>query len=71
MSRMTRLLNVAIEGQLACILLHEVFEALECDNFPECDVNSFSSRLHPKDLGRLVSQPGIGCFSVSLDSEAT
>jgi hypothetical protein len=56
---MRRLLNVAIERQLPCILLHELLEAFECNNFPECDVNGFSSRFHPKDLGRLVGEASI------------
>src|SRR5882757_924181 len=69
-SRRKRLLNEALEGQLPCVLLHKVFEAFKCNNFPEGDVNGFGSRFHPKDLGRLVGKASIESNRSDCDSHS-
>jgi hypothetical protein len=50
---------MAFEGQPPRVLLHKVFEALKFDDFPEREVNSFRSRFHTQDLGRLVGKMDI------------
>jgi hypothetical protein len=56
---MTRLLTLGVEGQFPRVLLHKVFEALKCNDFPERDVNSFCSRFDSQYLGCLVGKVGI------------
>src|ERR1700677_2141878 len=38
------LLRVTVEGQLACLLLGKFLEPLQCNDFPERNVNGLTSR---------------------------
>lgn len=44
------------------------FETFKYNNFPECDVNGFGSRFHPKDLGRLVGKASVESNRSDCDS---
>src|SRR5215831_19837633 len=58
-SKMTRLLIVTCERQLAGMLLHQFLESFQAHNLPERSVNRFGTGFNPEHPRGLVRQTNI------------